>query len=1017
MDFSASERDRLHSELQSALTSVLDSRALKFDIFKDGDSSILVLTTAKEVAGFGIVGSDPISEFQRLYSIFKAANSQNRESWSNFNLSFVLCHPSDNRGFDEFFNQLSTDVYFCRKYVISIGGDLRSELARLHFVPLDHGSVPVPRRPKSAQGVLMSLGVPSDLASSIVTPNKRGDEKLISDCLANKFGAPKVQRASVASSPRATEETFRSDRSIRLTSLTIENFRCYLGRHTFDLDADIVVLYGPNGLGKTSFFDAIDFAATGGSGRFNTRTDAFRRSAQHLDAAPDSCSVSMTVSDTGKTHKYTRRLTSGSKCSVDGMDHDRFEALLALTGNPGEYSEKRVESLVNLFRATHLFGQDYQNLAPDFSSESRLSLDTVSRMLAFQDYVRGIHKLEGLKKGLDSRTDVAANSLENKVSEVADYQKQLEEIDATTRGEVRSTDQAALLKDLRARLSKEENLDLPAPGQKPQETLRSWRASIEGEIQEAEIRQTRTSKLSNDFPAYQTAIKGIASNDKKDGEYKKALLAAQDSLEALNDELKKINARVELAATQEKRLELSQDGLKWQSSSRGSFDSATSNFEKCTARSRVLETKQADFHKRIALTQSGQEKRREKLETLDSRIDELKVALVRSSELMKLAPAWEKAQVRLEELTSKLKTEGVKKQALSDELASLRKQLTQAQAVHATLAADAKLQQDNTQQLSILLDSLEKHVSHSSCPACGQNYNSKEDVLARIAKQRRGFGQEFEETATALKTALASIQDLKKKIGDIELQIHGRQAIIEDLERQTAALRETDAEFEAGANEIDFAIEDELAKELRLTINRGEVLGRLRKAHDALDKNRAAVEKERQELSTEDKKTAVSAKELERQLEATVDDLRIAQGEANRWKLELQKLRAEATQRKLSLDADLKAIKLEADSVATQLGSTRADLSAAQQAAQTKKAAIEKIDTQIADLERAREELADKNDAPNSVIEDFRVALSTVELPQSVTAESIRAARDKAIKGLQTLGKFRDEILRSEVIC
>jgi len=37
------------------------------------------------------------------------------------------------------------------------------------------------------------------------------------------------------------------------------------------VDADVVVFYGPNGLGKTSFFDAIDYVCTGRIGRLCRR--------------------------------------------------------------------------------------------------------------------------------------------------------------------------------------------------------------------------------------------------------------------------------------------------------------------------------------------------------------------------------------------------------------------------------------------------------------------------------------------------------------------------------------------------------------------------------------------------------------------------------------------------------------------------------------------------------------------------------------------------------------------------
>ena len=45
---------------------------------------------------------------------------------------------------------------------------------------------------------------------------------------------------------------YKVSHEVRLKELEISNFRAYRS-HTFDLDADLIVLYGPNGFGKTSF--------------------------------------------------------------------------------------------------------------------------------------------------------------------------------------------------------------------------------------------------------------------------------------------------------------------------------------------------------------------------------------------------------------------------------------------------------------------------------------------------------------------------------------------------------------------------------------------------------------------------------------------------------------------------------------------------------------------------------------------------------------------------------------------
>ncbi|MDF1597516.1 MAG: AAA family ATPase [Acidimicrobiia bacterium] len=53
----------------------------------------------------------------------------------------------------------------------------------------------------------------------------------------------------------------RSD--VRLVGLAVESFRGFRDRREFDLDASTVVITGPNGTGKTSFFDAMQWVLLG----------------------------------------------------------------------------------------------------------------------------------------------------------------------------------------------------------------------------------------------------------------------------------------------------------------------------------------------------------------------------------------------------------------------------------------------------------------------------------------------------------------------------------------------------------------------------------------------------------------------------------------------------------------------------------------------------------------------------------------------------------------------------------
>ncbi len=54
---------------------------------------------------------------------------------------------------------------------------------------------------------------------------------------------------------------------MRLKSIELNSFRCF-EKQVIDLSADVVVIYGRNGMGKTAVFDAIELALIGNIGRF-----------------------------------------------------------------------------------------------------------------------------------------------------------------------------------------------------------------------------------------------------------------------------------------------------------------------------------------------------------------------------------------------------------------------------------------------------------------------------------------------------------------------------------------------------------------------------------------------------------------------------------------------------------------------------------------------------------------------------------------------------------------------------
>ena len=324
-------------------------------------------------------------------------------------------------------------MYFCRKFVVPLASPVADALARLPFLPL----TPVrgrSLRPPSAQTFLQQCGTPAVLAKYLVVQGQRSPETIVEDCLSGTFGEPKALRRSsseliAAESPGAAP--------VRLERIKIQNFRAYRKAQTFVLGKDVTVLYGPNGFGKTSVFDAIDFAATGDVGRLRISEDSsFAKTAAHLDSRAEDSSVSLLFTANGVERKIVRRVSDRKHARLDGIKSNRKEILAELTGGSGPATD-RVENLVSLFRATHLFSQEHQELAKDFEENCELSQQVVSRLLAFEDYSNAWKKASRVCKEIDTIISGAARETEQLRRNIEEEEEELERLGRTSQEHVR----------------------------------------------------------------------------------------------------------------------------------------------------------------------------------------------------------------------------------------------------------------------------------------------------------------------------------------------------------------------------------------------------------------------------------------------------------------------------------------------------------------------------------------------------------------------------------------------------
>lgn len=163
---------------------------------------------------------------------------------------------------------------------------------------------------------------------------------------------------------------------MRLNSLILQAFRGFNKKEEFSLESDIIILYGPNGHGKTSIYDAIEWALTGGIYRFEDASQERKRTKfirnLHADYTERSYVELGIELEDGSRFKINRECTATSKDRSDyGKYKLRIYDVMDQLYNEDERAELTlkkwlihkdwlpdIESPTTMLSLTHILSQD-----------------------------------------------------------------------------------------------------------------------------------------------------------------------------------------------------------------------------------------------------------------------------------------------------------------------------------------------------------------------------------------------------------------------------------------------------------------------------------------------------------------------------------------------------------------------------------------------------------------------------------------------------------------------------------
>ena len=781
----------VHSYLKRALpNSRLTARSLH-----SGYQPLLFMSTNYMMAVFAFSNGDMTRSYETLYGSFKEYYVGRCTELDALDLSFVFCVPEDLPNLDRFCSRVETDVYFCRKFVVPIILPLETSFARLPFLPL----TPVrgkSMRPPSAQTLLRQCGVPAILAKYLVVPQQRGPDAIVEDCVEARFG--NEPPSMMPPSPRETSAPYsrRDAETIRLQSVSIKNFRAYRKTQIFDLSADVTVLYGPNGFGKTSFFDAIDFATTGEIGRLGlgarVKKAKFNKTAAHLDSTPQKSVVSLAFTSNGVDRKVIRRVYSRMHPRLDGRRCDRKTILAEITGKDLAAAD-RVEHLISLFRATHLFSQEDPELVKGFKHTCELSEQVVSRMLALEDYASASNKFSSVRKIIKAKLDRARAQIRNLSDEIENDKRSLDRLGHAVQEHIKGVTVDQAVKTLRRRVKEAGILGVPTGGS-DLAFARSCQTTIQARRSESQARLERLTEIASQVADMPTLVGDLERLESKQRSWKHELTVADAALVAAEEEQRRNDLLLNNAKGERSNAQARSKLLKWvtrvQPQYKQILQQQSSSFEELKYVMSTLD------QLRVAESKIVRELRIQERKAKASRstLQESRTKLIALESLVNAVNSWKSDRERIAAI----------KASESDLLQTLEKHRLKEKILLSELSKNAVSEAwcrreideiDETQsELRQLLSQLEGRVQSGTCPLCGQDHGSKTKLLSRIGSQV------IHDSTSTARVELARIQEagrrLSYNIDVIRSRLNDGNVAIEQLRQESVERIESIEAFE-----------------------------------------------------------------------------------------------------------------------------------------------------------------------------------------------------------------------------
>lgn len=551
---------------------------------------------------------------------------------------------------------------------------------------------------------------------------------------------------------------------MKLTKLTIESFRGFAKPFTFDLDANLVLLTGKNGYGKTTFFDAFEWALLGQLVRYE-KSKAEKSFVPYIvnQFSKKEASVILEFSDHYKKYVLERRSNEKSedKIILNGKELNLQSFKLSLMELLFNKKERlrflHFDDLKYLLLRSHILEQE-------LTSEFIRGLSPSDRFSQLSK-ILGTERYENFYKNLEKSGSSFKTVRKEKVEQLKSIQNTLDEkIDLFKKtkvglrksfisSEIKRNIITNKLNEYLTFYQKDMNLNNKQVAQIREKIISSYDTSsaefttLDSHVtSQQKLKQTKLSDITLLRDRLDPIKKIYKEIDKQEKELKR-LIDERHHLLAKNREEKKVISRLKSKSEETEKKIKNLEALKRVSSNLNRDFNKYKLFHSekmaCEEEYSQLIKENSIAEKKIREKENEFSENIKKLKTESKKENQMFYYIEKSNQLINLRTNYQKLEPEIEKL-KKETIELEREKNLSDKnLITFRKKLSNLQNQLSLDEAKLKTLSSGKTEYEALLSRVETFIKDRHCPLCGYDWESKSKLRKEIAKTREITDQQM----------------------------------------------------------------------------------------------------------------------------------------------------------------------------------------------------------------------------------------------------------------------------------